>query len=117
METAMRANLDLAIRTDVTHHRRLRMIMEPIRMTKNRIREDNGETWFRPSESLHRKNPRPWGFEPQRPPGLFARNIIFERLRAVRKTAKIDPWPQDAPRRTFASNWLAIKHDVNRLNN
>ena len=42
---------------------------------------------------------------------------LRERLRAVRKAARIDPWPQDAPRRTFASNWLAIKHDVNRLNN
>jgi integrase len=42
---------------------------------------------------------------------------LRKRLRALRKAAKIDPWPQDAPRRTFASNWLAVLHDVNRLNN
>jgi integrase/recombinase XerD len=42
---------------------------------------------------------------------------LRKRLRALRKTAKVDPWPQDAPRRTFASNWLAVNHDVNRLNN
>jgi integrase len=42
---------------------------------------------------------------------------LRKRLRALRKAAKIDPWPQDAPRRTFASNWLAVNHDVNRLNN
>ena len=42
---------------------------------------------------------------------------LRKRLRALRKAAKIDPWPQDAPRRTFASNWLAVHHDVNRLNN
>jgi len=42
---------------------------------------------------------------------------LRKRLRAVRKAAKIDPWPQDAPRRTFASNWLAVHHDVDRLNN
>jgi integrase/recombinase XerD len=41
---------------------------------------------------------------------------LRQRLRAVRKAARIDPWPQDAPRRTFASNWLAKNHDVNRLN-
>jgi len=42
---------------------------------------------------------------------------LRKRLRALRRAAKIDPWPQDAPRRTFASNWLAVHHDVNRLNN
>ncbi len=42
---------------------------------------------------------------------------LRKRLRELRKAAKIQPWPQDAPRRTFASNWLAIHHDVNRLNN
>jgi len=42
---------------------------------------------------------------------------LRSRLRTLRKAAKIDPWPQDAPRRTFASNWLAVNHDVNRLNN
>jgi hypothetical protein len=35
----------------------------------------------------------------------------------VRKAAGIDRWPQDAPRRTFASCWLAVHSDVNRLNN
>ena len=48
---------------------------------------------------------------------ISPKHRLRERLRAVRKAARIDPWPQDAPRRTFASNWLAIKHDVNRLNN
>jgi integrase/recombinase XerD len=42
---------------------------------------------------------------------------LRKRLRAVRTLAKIEPWIQDAPRRTFASNWLAANHDVNRLNN
>jgi integrase len=42
---------------------------------------------------------------------------LRSRLRTLRKAAKIGPWPQDAPRRTFASNWLAVNHDVNRLNN
>ncbi len=42
---------------------------------------------------------------------------LRKRLRAVRKTADINQWPQDAPRRTFASCWLAIHSDVNRLNN
>jgi integrase len=42
---------------------------------------------------------------------------LRERLRAVRKTAGFELWPQDAPRRTFASCWLAVHSDVNRLNN
>jgi integrase len=42
---------------------------------------------------------------------------LRKRLRAIRKAAGIDRWPQDAPRRTFASCWLAIHADVNRLNN
>jgi integrase len=42
---------------------------------------------------------------------------LRKRLRAIRKTAGIERWPQDAPRRTFASCWLAIRSDVNRLNN
>ena len=42
---------------------------------------------------------------------------LRERLRAIRKTAGIERWPQDAPRSTFASCWLAIHSDVNRLNN
>ena len=42
---------------------------------------------------------------------------LRKRLRAVRKTAGFERWPQDAPRRTFASCWLAIHSDVSRLNN
>jgi len=42
---------------------------------------------------------------------------LRKRLRAVRKTAGFELWPQDAPRRTFASCWLAVHSDVNRLNN
>jgi integrase len=42
---------------------------------------------------------------------------LRKRLRAVRKAAGIERWPQDAPRRTYASCWLAIHNDVNRLNN
>jgi integrase len=42
---------------------------------------------------------------------------LRKRLRAVRKVAGIERWPQDAPRRTYASCWLAIYNDVNRLNN
>jgi integrase len=41
---------------------------------------------------------------------------LRERLRAVRKTAGFELWPQDAPRRTFASCLLAVHSDVNRLN-
>jgi integrase len=46
-------------------------------------------------------------------PGYNLRN----RLRAIRKAAGFKRWPQDAPRRTFASCWLAVHSDVNRLNN
>jgi integrase/recombinase XerD len=42
---------------------------------------------------------------------------LRKRLRALRKAAGIEQWPQDAPRRTFASCWLAVNSDVNRLNN
>ena len=31
--------------------------------------------------------------------------------------AGIERWPQAAPRRTFASCWLAVHSDVNKLNN
>ncbi len=41
---------------------------------------------------------------------------LRERLRAIRKAAGFERWPQDAPRRTFASCWLAVYSDVNRLN-
>ena len=42
---------------------------------------------------------------------------LRKRLRAIRMAAGIERWPQDAPRRTFASCWLAVHSDVNRLNN
>jgi integrase len=42
---------------------------------------------------------------------------LRKRLRAIRKAAGFERWPQDAPRRTFASCWLAVHSDVNRLNN
>jgi integrase len=42
---------------------------------------------------------------------------LRKRLRAVRKAAGIGQWPQDAPRRTYASSWLAAYSDVDRLNN
>jgi integrase len=45
------------------------------------------------------------------------RSNLRKRLRDVRKAAGIEQWPQDAPRRTYASCWLAIHNDVNRLNN
>jgi integrase len=41
---------------------------------------------------------------------------LRNRLREVRKAAELERWPQDAPRRTFASCWLAVHADVNRLN-
>ena len=41
---------------------------------------------------------------------------LRRRLRDVRKVAGLQRWPQDAPRRTFASCWLAVHADVNRLN-
>jgi integrase len=49
--------------------------------------------------------------------GVTPTSNLRKRLRAVRKTAGFDRWPQDAPRRTFASCWLAVHSDVNRLNN
>jgi integrase len=49
--------------------------------------------------------------------GVTPTSNLRKRLRAVRKTAGLDRWPQDAPRRTFASCWLAVHSDVNRLNN
>ena len=42
---------------------------------------------------------------------------LRKRLREIRGRAGFRHWPQDAPRRTYASNWLAANHDVNRLNN
>jgi integrase len=42
---------------------------------------------------------------------------LRQRLRTIRKAAGFKRWPQDAPRRTFASCWLAVHSDVNRLNN
>jgi integrase len=48
--------------------------------------------------------------------GVTPASNLRKRLRAVRKAAGFDRWPQDAPRRTFASCWLAIHSDVNRLN-
>ena len=42
---------------------------------------------------------------------------LRKRLRAVRVRAGFQGWPQDAPRRTFASCWLAANNDVKRLNN
>jgi integrase len=42
---------------------------------------------------------------------------LRERLRAARTAAKIERWPQDAPRRTYASCWLATYSDVDKLNN
>jgi integrase len=42
---------------------------------------------------------------------------LRKRLRAIRERAGFERWPQDAPRRTFASCWLAAYSDVNRLNN
>ena len=47
--------------------------------------------------------------------GLTPTANLRKRLRAV-KTAGLDRWRQDAPRRTFASCWLAVYSDVNRLN-
>jgi integrase len=49
--------------------------------------------------------------------GVTPTSNLRKRLRAVRKTAGFDRWPQDAPRRTFASCWLAVHSDVNKLNN
>ncbi|MEY2510593.1 MAG: hypothetical protein QOE26_1356 [Verrucomicrobiota bacterium] len=52
-------------------------------------------------------------------PGTLAaaRDNLRKRLRALRDHAGIKPWVQDGPRRTFASCWLAMYEDVNRLNN
>ena len=50
--------------------------------------------------------------------GLVApRKNLRTRLRALRSRAGFERWPQDAPRRTYASCWLAAYSDVNRLNN
>ena len=49
--------------------------------------------------------------------GVTPYSNLRKRLRAVRKAAGLDRWPQDAPRRTFASCWLAVHSDVNKLNN
>jgi len=48
--------------------------------------------------------------------GVTPASNLRKRLRAVRKEAGLDRWPQDAPRRTFASCWLAVHSDVKRLN-
>ncbi|HCX30028.1 MAG TPA: hypothetical protein DHU55_09715 [Blastocatellia bacterium] len=49
--------------------------------------------------------------------GVTPTSNLRKRLREIRKAAGFDRWPQDAPRRTFASCWLAVHSDVNRLNN
>ncbi len=41
---------------------------------------------------------------------------LRKRLRAVRTAAGITNWPQDAPRRTYASCWLAVYDDQDKLN-
>lgn len=41
---------------------------------------------------------------------------LRKRLRHVRGLAGIESWPQDAPRRTYASCWLAVHDKVDRLN-
>jgi len=46
-----------------------------------------------------------------------SRDNLRKRLRALRDRAGVKPWVQDGPRRTFASCWLAMYEDVNRLNN
>jgi len=49
--------------------------------------------------------------------GSIAVTLNFrKRVRAVRKRAGLDRWPQDAPRRTYASCWLAVFSNVDRLN-
>ena len=47
---------------------------------------------------------------------IVPRRNLRKRLRDIRAASGIEKWPQDAPRRTFASCWLAIHHDVDRLN-
>jgi integrase len=44
------------------------------------------------------------------------RSNLRKRLRAIRAAAGLKCWPQDAPRRTYASCWLAIHADVDVLN-
>jgi len=44
------------------------------------------------------------------------RSNLRKRLRAIRAAAGLKRWPQDAPRRTYASCWLAIHGDVDVLN-
>ncbi|MBA3353572.1 MAG: tyrosine-type recombinase/integrase [Blastocatellia bacterium] len=41
---------------------------------------------------------------------------LRQRLRALRIAAGLGNWPQDAPRRTYASCWLAANTDQNMLN-
>ncbi|MFZ3375824.1 MAG: site-specific integrase [Chthoniobacterales bacterium] len=47
---------------------------------------------------------------------ITPRPNLRKRLRAIRAAAGIERWPQDAPRRTYASCWLAIHADVDVLN-
>jgi integrase len=49
--------------------------------------------------------------------GIVPTKNFRKRLRAIRVRAGFQRWPQDAPQRTYASNWLAANHDVNCLNN
>jgi integrase len=48
---------------------------------------------------------------------IVPKKNLRKRLRALRAAAGFQRWPQDAPRRTYASCWLAAYADVNRLNN
>jgi len=40
---------------------------------------------------------------------------LRRRLRKIRRKAKLVPWVQDVMRHTYASNWLAMHSDINRL--
>lgn len=47
--------------------------------------------------------------------GKVAAPNLRRRLREIRKAAGLADWPEDAPRRTYASCWLAVFNDVNAL--
>jgi integrase len=47
--------------------------------------------------------------------GKLAPANLRRRLRGIRAAAGIEEWPADAPRRTYASCWLAVHENIDLL--
>ena len=69
-----------------------------------------------PMPKRTKANPRKGKTAPPPDPDEISPSILRERLRNIRKRAKITPWPQDVLRHTFASASLASEwRDIGKL--